>query len=131
MAELPPDGSFVEAMTYVSSEYDRESERVTGTLYIRPSPLGGRQCWVAEEPVIEATVRLLPGLPPDGSPVEAMTYASLEYYRDPEKVTGVLSTRLSPFGYPPQCWVNGVQVDPATVRLSGKPAPINKLPSAK
>lgn len=55
-------------------------------------------------------------LPPDGTRVVAMTYPSEEYDRPAEEVCGVLTTRPSPFGPPPQCWVGGVQVDPATVR---------------
>jgi hypothetical protein len=44
-----------------------------------------------------------------------MTYESIEYDRPPEKVTGTLKTRPSPFGGK-QCWINGTQVNPATVR---------------
>jgi hypothetical protein len=55
-------------------------------------------------------------LPEPGAMVTAMTYPSLEYNRQAQEVDGVLSTRPSPFGGPPQCWVDGVQVDPASVR---------------
>lgn len=58
-----------------------------------------------------------PKLPSDGTRVTAMTYDSLEYDREAEEVSGVLTTRPSPFGGM-QCWVNNVQVDPATVRTS-------------
>jgi len=58
-------------------------------------------------------------LPQAGSQVEALTYPSLEYDREAESVTGLLVTKLSPFEGPPQCWVNGVQVDPETVRPAG------------
>jgi hypothetical protein len=56
-------------------------------------------------------------LPPDGTKVQATTYASIEYDRPPERVVGTLVTRRSPFDGPPQCLVAGVQVDPATVRI--------------
>jgi hypothetical protein len=65
----------------------------------------------------------MPELPPDGSHVEAMTYESIEYDREAEKVRGVLRTRSSPFDGPPQCWVDGVQVDPATVRPAAEENP--------
>ena len=61
----------------------------------------------------------MPELPEDGVLVRAQTYDSIEYDREPEEVTGPLLTRPSPFGPPPQCWVNGVQVDPETVRPVG------------
>lgn len=55
-------------------------------------------------------------LPDDGTRVTAMTYASDEYDRPAERVTGELHTRPVPaLGYT-QCWVDGVQVDPDTVR---------------
>lgn len=46
-----------------------------------------------------------------------MTYASIDYDAEPEQVTGVLATRKSPFGGLPQCWVDGVPVDPDTVEI--------------
>lgn len=55
-----------------------------------------------------------PTIPPDGSRVTAMTYGSMEHDTEPEKVAGVITTHPSPFGTP-QCWVNGVQVDPRTI----------------
>jgi hypothetical protein len=55
-------------------------------------------------------------LPADGTRVRAMTYESIEYDREAEEVEGVLYTIPSPFGPPPNCWVNGLGVDPATVR---------------
>jgi hypothetical protein len=55
-------------------------------------------------------------LPDDGARVTATTYASDEYDRPAVRVTGVLATRpVESLGYI-QCWVDGVQVDPATVR---------------
>ncbi len=53
-------------------------------------------------------------LPGDGTEVKAMTYPSLEYDREPEKITGKLITQPSPFGGS-QCWVDGVQVEETTV----------------
>lgn len=66
---------------------------------------------------IEQTVsstRESPKLPPDGTRVRAMTYDSAEYNTEAEEVTGVLTTSPSPFGTP-QCWINGIQVDPHTI----------------
>lgn len=60
-------------------------------------------------------------LPEDGTVVEAETYPSEEYDRPAERVSGPLVTRPVPaIGYT-QCWVNGVQVDPATVRPAADP----------
>jgi hypothetical protein len=56
-------------------------------------------------------------LPPDGSSVTAMTYESISNDTMPQMVTGELTTRESPFGPPPQCWIGNIQVDPATVKL--------------
>lgn len=58
-------------------------------------------------------------MPDDGALVVAMTYPSIEYDRYAERVSGTLSTRPSPFGGPPQCYVDGEQVDPRTVRAAG------------
>ena len=55
-------------------------------------------------------------LPEDGTVVRAMRYESMEYDRAPYEVTGRLLTRPSPFGPPPQCWVDGVQVDPSSIQ---------------
>lgn len=54
-------------------------------------------------------------LPPEGSKVRALTHDSPEHDREPQRVTGVLHTRPSPFGGV-QCYVGRVQVDPDTVR---------------
>lgn len=60
-------------------------------------------------------------LPKDGTRVIASTYPSIEYDREARKVSGKLYTRrVESLGYT-QCWVNGVQVDPASVRLSDEP----------
>lgn len=53
-------------------------------------------------------------LPPNGTKVTAMTYASLEYDREAEEVTGILVSEPGPFGI--QCEVDEVSVDPTTVR---------------
>lgn len=45
-----------------------------------------------------------------------MTYQSDEYEEESYAVTGILHTRPSPFSDVPQCFVDGVQVDPASVR---------------
>lgn len=58
-----------------------------------------------------------PKLPKDGTKVRGFTYASIEYDRSPIEVTGTFLTTPSPFGDPPQCWIDGVQVDPSTVKL--------------
>ena len=58
-----------------------------------------------------------PKLPKDGTKVRGFTYASIEYDRPPTEVTGTFLTTPSPFGDPPQCWIDGVQVDPSTVKL--------------
>lgn len=50
-----------------------------------------------------------------GIKVTAMTYPSIEYDTEPEEVNGILFTKDSPFGGE-QCWVNGIQVDPATIK---------------
>lgn len=62
----------------------------------------------------------MPGLPEDGSRVEAMTLPSMEYDREAERVTGILSTRQSPFGPPPNCYVDGMGVDPESVAPIGQ-----------
>jgi hypothetical protein len=55
-------------------------------------------------------------LPPNGTEVTAMTYASDEYDRPAVEVRGILSTRyIEAMGYT-QCWVGDVQVDPDTVK---------------
>ena len=53
--------------------------------------------------------------PSDGRKVKAMTYTSLEYDREPEEITGKLTTQPSPFGGL-QCWIDGVQVNPESIR---------------
>ena len=58
-------------------------------------------------------------LPEDGTVVRAMRYESMEYDRAPYEVTGRLLTRPSPFGPPPQCWVDGVQVESKTITADG------------
>lgn len=55
-------------------------------------------------------------LPPNGTHVIASTYPSLEYDREAEEVEGILFKRYVPALNYIQCWVGGVQVDPATVR---------------
>lgn len=57
-------------------------------------------------------------MPPDGATVTAMTYENIEYDREPEEVTGTLTTKPSPFGPPPKCYVDGRVVDPSTVRAT-------------
>lgn len=57
-------------------------------------------------------------LPDDGNEVTATTYESIEYDREAREITGTLSTGPSPFGT--KCWVDGVAVDPDTVRLATK-----------
>ena len=52
----------------------------------------------------------------DGDKVKGMTYTSIEYDRDSEEVEGTLETRPSPFGGPPQCWIDGKEIDPATIK---------------
>lgn len=55
-------------------------------------------------------------MPKDGDRVTAMTFESVEYDTPPERKAGTLKTREVPgLGYT-QYWVDGVQVDPATVR---------------
>jgi hypothetical protein len=62
-------------------------------------------------------------LPADGTQVTARTYESIEYDRPAEEVTGALATHpVEALGYV-QCWVGGVQVDPATVRPAGGEGP--------
>ena len=56
-------------------------------------------------------------LPDDGSAVHAKTYPSLEYDLPARPVKGKLTTRFVPVFAYEQCWVDGVQVDPATVEL--------------
>ncbi len=72
----------------------------------------------------------MPSLPPDGTAVAAMTYPSDEYDRPAERVSGVLTTRwVAALGGYVQCWVAGVQVDPATV--SSLPAAHAGVPAAR
>lgn len=70
-------------------------------------------------------------LPPDGTRVRAVTIPSIEYDREAEEVEGILYTIPSPFGPPPNCWVEGFGVDPATVRAVAPlaaPAPPGESP---
>ena len=60
-------------------------------------------------------------IPGSGSQVVAMTYQSDEYEEESYEVTGVLSTRPSPFGDIPQCFVGDIQVDPASVHPAASP----------
>lgn len=54
--------------------------------------------------------------PPDGTAVTALTYESHEYDRAAERVSGPIRSRWVDALKYWQCWVNGVQVDPASVR---------------
>ncbi len=56
-------------------------------------------------------------LPQDGYRVKATTLPSLEYDREPEEIEGILYTVKSPFDEPPNCYVDGIGVDPASVRV--------------
>lgn len=64
-------------------------------------------------------------LPPNGTKVVAMTYPSIEYEREAKEVTGILHSVETPLTKGldtlPQCWVEGVQVDPDTVRPAANP----------
>lgn len=63
-------------------------------------------------------------LPADGTIVTARTFASIEYDEEPQLTTGILSTRDSPFGGIPQCWVDSIPVQPETVKpLQAEPKP--------
>lgn len=55
-------------------------------------------------------------LPEDGTRVRAKTYASDEYDRSAEEVVGELATRRVEWLNRTQCYVDGTQVDPDTVR---------------
>ena len=66
----------------------------------------------------------MPHLPSDGTVVLAITYSSEEYKRDAEPVMGTLETRPSPFGGLPQCWVDGIQVSPESVRPIAADGPV-------
>ena len=57
-------------------------------------------------------------LPKDGTMVKATTLPSIEHHIESEEVTGKLHTVTSPFGPPPNCYVDGVAVDPASVEAS-------------
>ena len=57
-------------------------------------------------------------LPEEGAQVSAITYASLEYNRTSREVSGKLTFHKSPFGGLPQCFVDGLQVDPTTVKAA-------------
>jgi hypothetical protein len=59
-------------------------------------------------------------LPPDGTEVTAMTYASDEYDRPAVEVRGILSTRYVEAMEYTQCWVGLQQVDPYTIRIVSK-----------
>ena len=54
-------------------------------------------------------------LPADGTRVEAICLESIEYDREAHRVSGKLRTVPSPFGPPPNCWVDDMPVDPHTV----------------
>lgn len=56
-------------------------------------------------------------LPADGVTVTAMTYANEDEQIPAREVTGELSTRRVEWLNRTQCYVDGVQVDPETVRL--------------
>lgn len=55
-------------------------------------------------------------LPANGTVVTASTYPSIEYDRDAQEVTGRLSKEPVEIWDAIKCWVDGVQVDPATVK---------------
>lgn len=59
-------------------------------------------------------------LPKDGTRVTAMTYESEEHDRQAEEVEGVLTTTYVEALDYTQCWVDDIQVDPATVKPKGK-----------
>lgn len=55
-------------------------------------------------------------LPEEGADVTAMTYASDEYDRPAREVRGKLERRkVESLNYI-QCWIDGVQVDPASIK---------------
>jgi hypothetical protein len=55
----------------------------------------------------------------DGKQVTALTYDDLEHDVPPYEVQGILTARQLPDRIQP--WVNGVQVDPATVKPKEEP----------
>lgn len=60
-------------------------------------------------------------LPSDGTRVKAQTYANTSDDEPSREVQGKLSTRSTPLreaqDLGPQCWVDGIQVDPETVEV--------------
>lgn len=57
-------------------------------------------------------------LPPDGTEVVAMTYASEEHEREAAELRGKLTTKYVEALDYTQCWIGDTQVDPATVRAA-------------
>ncbi len=57
--DLPADGAHVRGMTYESISDDLSPRRMEGRLRTRPSPFGGRQCWIGPVQVDPETVELV------------------------------------------------------------------------
>lgn len=57
-------------------------------------------------------------LPPDGATVRASTYANADEEVPAREVRGELHTRRVEWLNRTQCYVDGVQVDPSTVRAA-------------
>lgn len=68
------------------------------------------------DPTVQPDVVVDLKLPPDGTEVSATTIPSIEYDREAEEITGTLYTVPSPFGPPPNCYVDGIGVEPESVR---------------
>ena len=54
-------------------------------------------------------------IPKNGTRVRATTISSVEHRRESEQVEGTLQTVPSPFGPPPNCYVDGLSVEPESV----------------
>ncbi len=80
--------------------------------------------------VVDATAPTSIALPPDGTRVRAVTIPSIEYDREAEEIEGILTTVPSPFTPTPNCYVDGLGVDEATVQAIPAAGPPDGADSA-
>jgi hypothetical protein len=96
------------------NEMPNESSNVTPN---RTPAADGADTAAAIHDDISAAHDALAPLPADGTHVAAMTYASDEHEEPSRIVIGSLSTRYIDALEYTQCWVEGEQVDPSSIRV--------------
>lgn len=57
-------------------------------------------------------------LPPEGTKVKAITLPSYEYESESREIEGILFTNPTPLSKTPNCYVDGISVDPKSVKAS-------------